>query len=113
MVTVKDEDAVHVADPSSSLLSMAFPIPSHLPRRSTPQDVSTKILSKLDAATSKTLNSALTTSWLVELDESIQATKVTCFYLSCFSPLSNPQHFSSRNAFMSTFKVISLHSSDN
>ena len=35
------------------------------------------ILSKIDAATPQMLNSAWTTPWLVELDESIQATKIT------------------------------------
>ncbi|KAJ7782061.1 hypothetical protein DFH07DRAFT_792440 [Mycena maculata] len=54
---------------------MAFPIPSHLPRRPNPQDVSSEILTKIDRATSKTLNASLATSWLAELDETIQATK--------------------------------------
>jgi hypothetical protein len=56
---------------------MAFPIPSHLPRKSNNvQDVSSKILSKLDEATNQTLNAAMTTSWIVELDETILLTKV-------------------------------------
>ncbi|KAG6888664.1 hypothetical protein C0995_006782 [Termitomyces sp. Mi166 len=54
---------------------MAFPIPAHLPRRATPQDVSSHILSKIDAATNKTLNAALATSWVSELDETITSTK--------------------------------------
>ncbi|KAG6895807.1 hypothetical protein C0992_012359 [Termitomyces sp. T32_za158] len=54
---------------------MAFPIPAHLPRRATPQDVSSQILSKIDAATNKTLNAALASSWLSELDETITLTK--------------------------------------
>ncbi|KAH0582972.1 hypothetical protein H2248_010865 [Termitomyces sp. 'cryptogamus'] len=54
---------------------MAFPIPAHLPRRSAPQDVTTQILSKLDAATNKTLNAELARSWVSELDETITLTK--------------------------------------
>ncbi|KAF9466111.1 Centromere/kinetochore Zw10-domain-containing protein [Collybia nuda] len=54
---------------------MAFPIPSHLPRRPSPLDVSSQILSKIDSATTKTLDSALATSWLVELDATIESTK--------------------------------------
>ena len=53
--------------------NMAFPIPSHLPRQ---QDVSSKILSKIDEATSQTLDASLASSWLAELDETIQLTKV-------------------------------------
>ena len=55
---------------------MAFPIPDHLPRRAIPQDISSSILSKIDAATSKTLNSSLAASWLAELDENITSIKV-------------------------------------
>ncbi|EKM81727.1 hypothetical protein AGABI1DRAFT_70128, partial [Agaricus bisporus var. burnettii JB137-S8] len=51
---------------------MAFPIPSHLPRK---QDVSSKILNTIDSATYRTLNSSLTSTWLNELDDTIQATK--------------------------------------
>ncbi|KAF8075092.1 hypothetical protein FPV67DRAFT_1650064 [Lyophyllum atratum] len=54
---------------------MAFPIPSHLPRRPNPQDVSSQILTKIDAATNQTLNAALATSWLSELDQTIKSTK--------------------------------------
>ncbi|KAF5373242.1 hypothetical protein D9615_007430 [Tricholomella constricta] len=54
---------------------MAFPIPSHLPRRPNPQDVSSQILSKIDAATNQTLNSALAKSWLSELEQTIKSTK--------------------------------------
>ncbi|TFK39823.1 hypothetical protein BDQ12DRAFT_681284 [Crucibulum laeve] len=54
---------------------MAFPIPSHLPRRATPQDVSSKILNKIDQATYKTLDAKLASSWVDELDETIQTTK--------------------------------------
>ncbi|KAF8967606.1 hypothetical protein BDZ97DRAFT_1903209 [Flammula alnicola] len=54
---------------------MAFPVPDHLPKRPTPVDVSSKILYKIDTATKSTLNSSLASSWIRELDESIQATK--------------------------------------
>ncbi|KAJ8095228.1 ribosome biogenesis protein ytm1 [Marasmius tenuissimus] len=55
--------------------TMAFPVPTHLPRRPEPQDVTSKILSRMDEATNKTLNAALAKSWLHELDETIQDTK--------------------------------------
>jgi hypothetical protein len=55
---------------------MAFPIPSHLPRRANPQDISSKILSKIDEATNRSLTASLAKSWLAELDETIQSTKV-------------------------------------
>ncbi|KAF5362245.1 hypothetical protein D9756_002329 [Leucocoprinus leucothites] len=51
---------------------MAFPIPTHLPRK---QDVSSRILNKIDSATHQTLDSTLTSTWLNELDETIQITK--------------------------------------
>lgn len=54
---------------------MAFPIPAHLPRRASPQDISSQILSKIDAATNKSLTSTLATSWLTELDDAIQSSK--------------------------------------
>ncbi|KAJ7170492.1 hypothetical protein C8R43DRAFT_981936 [Mycena crocata] len=54
---------------------MAFPVPSHLPRRPNPQDVSSEILTKIDQATNQTLSASLATSWLTELDETIRATK--------------------------------------
>ncbi|KAF8916015.1 Centromere/kinetochore Zw10-domain-containing protein [Mucidula mucida] len=55
---------------------MAFPIPAHLPRRGAPpQDVSSAILAKIDAATSKTLTPSLAASWLRELDQNILDTK--------------------------------------
>ncbi|KAJ7066520.1 hypothetical protein C8F01DRAFT_1123579 [Mycena amicta] len=52
---------------------MAFPIPDHL--RPHPQDVSSEILVKLDKATNQTLSAELATSWLAELDGTIQNTK--------------------------------------
>ncbi|KAF8159474.1 hypothetical protein B0H34DRAFT_654458 [Crassisporium funariophilum] len=54
---------------------MAFPLPDHLPKRPTLVDVSSKILYKIDAATNETLNSDLASSWIRELDETIQSTK--------------------------------------
>lgn len=57
-------------------ISMAFPIPSHLPRKKDPQDVSTKILTKISEADAKSLNAALASSWSLELDETLTQTKV-------------------------------------
>ncbi|KAK0188663.1 hypothetical protein F5146DRAFT_1002724 [Armillaria mellea] len=54
---------------------MAFPIPSHLPRRAPPQDVSSSILNKIDAATNESLNAALASSWIQELNDTLYATK--------------------------------------
>ncbi|KAI0317156.1 hypothetical protein OF83DRAFT_1263778 [Amylostereum chailletii] len=54
---------------------MAFPVPSHLPRKRVPQDISTQILSKVASATTKTLTAELASSWIVELDETILQTK--------------------------------------
>jgi len=54
---------------------MAFPIPSHLPKKQ-PTDVSSAILTKISNADSKSLNAALTESWITDLDESIRAAKV-------------------------------------
>ncbi|KAJ7654458.1 hypothetical protein DFH06DRAFT_1298890 [Mycena polygramma] len=54
---------------------MASPVPSHLPRRPNPQDVSSEILMKIDQATNQTLTASLATSWLSELEDTIQATK--------------------------------------
>ncbi|KAE9389750.1 hypothetical protein BT96DRAFT_889918 [Gymnopus androsaceus JB14] len=45
---------------------------SHLPR---PQDVTSKILSTMDEATSKTLTASLASEWIKELDESLRDTK--------------------------------------
>jgi protein transport protein DSL1/ZW10 len=55
---------------------MAFPIPEHLPRRTVPQDVASKILSRIDEAANSTLSAALARSWLEELDQTIRAAKV-------------------------------------
>ncbi|KIK61807.1 hypothetical protein GYMLUDRAFT_42852 [Collybiopsis luxurians FD-317 M1] len=54
---------------------MAFPVPTHLPRRAAPQDVTSKILSTMDEATNKSLTASLANSWLEELDTTIQSTK--------------------------------------
>ncbi|CAK5267741.1 unnamed protein product [Mycena citricolor] len=54
---------------------MAFPIPSHLPRRPNPHDVSSEILSKIDQATNHTLTTSLASSWITELEDTIGATK--------------------------------------
>ncbi|KAF6761606.1 hypothetical protein DFP72DRAFT_626225 [Ephemerocybe angulata] len=54
---------------------MAFPVPSHLPRKPANNDVTSKILSSIDSASMKTINSSMATSWIAELDESIHSTK--------------------------------------
>ena len=64
---------------------MAFPIPSHLPRRGVPQDISSQILAKVSSATTKTLTADLATSWIAELDETILQTKVASEHLVYFS----------------------------
>lgn len=55
---------------------MAFPVPSHLPRKAASQDISSRILSKISSATVKTLNADLAASWVAELDEAILESKV-------------------------------------
>ena len=57
---------------------MAFQVPSHLPRRAAPQDVTSAILTKMDEATAKTLDAAQARVWLGDLDETIAATRVSC-----------------------------------
>ncbi|KAF8498627.1 hypothetical protein F5888DRAFT_1690555 [Russula emetica] len=54
---------------------MAFPVPSHLPRKAASQDISSRILTKISSATVKTLNAGLAASWLAELDEAILESK--------------------------------------
>ncbi|KAL1756588.1 hypothetical protein FB107DRAFT_211056 [Schizophyllum commune] len=54
---------------------MAFQVPSHLPRRAAPQDVTSAILTKMDEATVKTLDAAQARVWLGDLDETIAATR--------------------------------------
>jgi len=66
---------------------MAFPIPSHLPKKQ-PTDVSSAILARISDASSKSLNATLTESWITDLDESIRAAKVSpCLCLRPPSPL--------------------------
>lgn len=55
---------------------MAFPIPSHLPRKKDARDVSTQVLTKVAETTSKGLNAKVASSWIAELDETIRFTKV-------------------------------------
>jgi len=62
-------------------MSMAFPVPSHLPRKSPPQDVSSRILSQIAEANSKTLNAELALSWIHELDKTISESKVSFIIL--------------------------------
>ncbi|KAI0940945.1 hypothetical protein AcV7_003180 [Taiwanofungus camphoratus] len=54
---------------------MAFPIPSHLPRKKDPQDVSTHVLSKIAETSGKSLSAQLASSWVAELDDTIAQTK--------------------------------------
>ncbi|KAI0352169.1 hypothetical protein OH77DRAFT_1523623 [Trametes cingulata] len=54
---------------------MAFPIPSHLPRRKDARDVSTQVLTKISETTVKDLNARAASSWVAELDETIRQTK--------------------------------------
>ncbi len=65
--------AVHTHD---AILHMAFPVPSHLPRKAASQDISSRILSKISSATVKTLNADLAASWVAELDEAVLESKV-------------------------------------
>ncbi|KAI9458096.1 Centromere/kinetochore Zw10-domain-containing protein [Russula earlei] len=54
---------------------MAFPVPSHLPRKAVSQDISSRVLSKISSASSKALDADLAASWVAELDEAILASK--------------------------------------
>ena len=54
---------------------MAFPIPSHLPKKQ-PTDVSSAILGRISDAGPNSLSAALAEVWITELDESIRAAKV-------------------------------------
>ncbi|KAI0339634.1 hypothetical protein BDW22DRAFT_1361209 [Trametopsis cervina] len=53
---------------------MAFPIPSHLPRKKN-QDVSTKLLSEISETTFKSLSQEVASKWIAELDVAIHQTK--------------------------------------
>ena len=54
---------------------MAFPIPSHLPRKND-QDVPTKLLSKMAETPFRAITHEMASSWVVELDVAIHQTKV-------------------------------------
>ncbi|OSD04787.1 hypothetical protein PYCCODRAFT_1433123 [Trametes coccinea BRFM310] len=54
---------------------MAFPIPSHLPRKKDARDVSTQILTKVSETSSKDLSAKVASTWVSELDETIKLTK--------------------------------------
>jgi protein transport protein DSL1/ZW10 len=65
---------------------MALPVPSHLPRKAVPQDVSSLILSKISSANVKTLNAEVAASWVTELDQAILESKVhpvSKLYMPC------------------------------
>lgn len=66
---------------------MAFPVPSHLPRKKAPQDVSTEILTKISETPAKGLTADLASSWVVELSENISQTKV--YFTGPFSELES------------------------
>ncbi|KAI0091457.1 Centromere/kinetochore Zw10-domain-containing protein [Irpex rosettiformis] len=53
---------------------MAFPVPSHLPRKKN-QDVSTKLLSEISETTFKSLSQEVASKWVAELDVAIRQTK--------------------------------------
>lgn len=55
---------------------MAFPVPSHLPRKKDARDVSTQVLTKVSETTLKDLNANTAASWVVELEDTISLTKV-------------------------------------
>ena len=55
---------------------LAFPVPSHLPRKAASQDISSRTLSKISSSTAETLNADLAASWVAELDEAILESKV-------------------------------------
>ena len=55
---------------------MAFPLPTHLPRKKDARDVSTQVLTKISETPSKALNAQLASSWVSELENTIKLTKV-------------------------------------
>ena len=59
---------------------MAFPIPTHLPRKKDARDVSTQVLTKISETTSKALDAKLASSWIAELDDTIRVTKVCALF---------------------------------
>ncbi|KAI0697828.1 hypothetical protein C8T65DRAFT_614507 [Cerioporus squamosus] len=54
---------------------MAFPLPSHLPRKKDARDVSTQILTRISETPSKALRAEVASSWVAELDDTIKVTK--------------------------------------
>ena len=54
---------------------MAFPVPSHLPRKKNP-DVSTKLLTEISETNYKSLSQEVASKWVAELDVAIRQTKV-------------------------------------
>lgn len=91
---------------------MAFPVPSHLPRRANPQDVTSKILSTMDEATNKSLTASLAKSWLEELDTTIHSTKVLINYFPRKSTVMADESCS-RKEFMTVFTPIYPNLNDN
>lgn len=65
---------------------MAFPIPSHLPRKKDARDVSTQILTKISETTLKDLNASAASSWVSELEDTISLTKVRRYQCSLRGP---------------------------
>ncbi|KAH9846124.1 hypothetical protein C2E23DRAFT_605268 [Lenzites betulinus] len=54
---------------------MAFPVPSHLPRKKDARDVSTQVLTKVSETSLKDLNAGAAASWVAELEDTISFTK--------------------------------------
>ncbi|KAH9913967.1 uncharacterized protein BXZ73DRAFT_106752 [Epithele typhae] len=54
---------------------MAFPLPSHLPRKKDARDVSTQILTQVSETSAKALSAELASSWVSELNDTIRQTK--------------------------------------
>lgn len=77
---VKDEKGLQYSNGSCYLITitMAFPVPSHLPRSVNQQNKLTQILSKIGETSTSEFTASLAASWIAELDDSIQQTKV-CF----------------------------------
>ncbi|TBU47577.1 hypothetical protein BD309DRAFT_951562 [Dichomitus squalens] len=54
---------------------MAFPVPTHLPRKKNARDVATRILTKVSETPLKALSAIVASSWVAELDDTIGLTK--------------------------------------
>jgi centromere/kinetochore protein ZW10 len=67
---------------------MAFPVPSHLPRNASSQDISSRILSKIASTGAKALNADLAASWVEELDCAILESKVHSIFIY-YSPCTD------------------------